>query len=110
MRNFKFDNKFQFSMEKMQMTALELPAWQAFVNFVFCLQGGSGINKNCFDRQKVSKTNNKIINSVLTFLKAVCMRDFYLESHFYGMHLYLSPPFQVFVEQNGANLCVWCNK
>lgn len=93
MRNFKFDNKFQFSTEKMQMTALDLPAWQAFVNFVFCLQGGSGINKSHFDRQKVSKPNNEIINSVLTFLKTVCVWDSCLEFHFYGKHLYLIPTF-----------------
>lgn len=73
MTNFKFDNKFLFSTEKMEMTALELPAWQAFVNFVFCLQGGNGINKSPSDRQKVSKPKNKVINSVLTFLKCVCV-------------------------------------
>jgi len=78
MRIFKFDNKFQFSAEKMQMTVLELPAWQAFVSFVFCLQGGSEINKSHFDKQKFSKPNNKILNSVLTFLKMVCVWDSYL--------------------------------
>lgn len=46
MRNFRFDNKFQVSTEKMQMTAQVLPAWQAFVNFVFCLQGYSGQAKS----------------------------------------------------------------
>lgn len=110
MRNFEFDNKFQFSTEQMQITALELSAWQAFVNFVFCLQGGSGINKSHFDRQKVSKPNNKIINSVLTFLRTVFVWDSYLEFHFYRKHLYFIPPFQVFREHYSTELCVWCNK
>lgn len=110
MRNFRFDNKFQFPTKKMQMTVLVLPAWQAFVSLVFCLQGHSGTNKSHFDRQKVSKPSNRIINSALNFLKSVCVYDSYLEFHFYGKHLYLIPSSQVLGGHDSTELCVWCNK